>query len=121
MGNRGDRPVMQIVTEWHVTNISPSRMPIRLLTAHLLKPRVNDVDVYNAIVSTSSSVGYIDNFENEIPAGQTSRVHIEFYIGLSSKSRSKPIKARIVIIDQLSNKHKLPVIRLLSFNALAGK
>ena len=52
---------MQIVTEWHVTNISPSRMPI-LLTAHLLKPRVNDVDVYNAIVSTSSSVGYVDNF-----------------------------------------------------------
>jgi hypothetical protein len=121
MGNRGDRPVMQIVTEWHVTNISPSRMPIRLLTAHLLKPRVNDVDVYNAILSTSSSVGYIDNFENEIPAEQTSRVHIEFYIGLSPKSRSKAIKARIVVIDQLSNKHKLPVIRLLSFNASAGK
>ena len=43
---------MQIVTDWHVTNIS--QVPVRMLSARLLQPQLDDPEAFSVIFTAKS-------------------------------------------------------------------
>jgi hypothetical protein len=107
-----EQPNADIRTHWKVTNLSPSGMPpARLLTARLVKPRLRNARLAGA--PTESANAIVISVDGErIPLGQTREVDIHFYVVLPPGRLNKPIRLKIIVVDQLSNEHKLPPITL---------
>jgi hypothetical protein len=109
----GEQPIADIRTIWKVTNASPyaGMPPARLLTARLAKPRLRNTRLANAPTeSTNAMVVSVDG--ERIPVGLTREVDIHFYVAVPAGRLNKPMKLKIVVVDQLSNEHKLPSIML---------
>jgi hypothetical protein len=51
-------------------------------------------------------------YNDIIPPGTTRRISVAFAITLPEDRAKKPIELKIIVIDQLSNEHKLPPITL---------
>jgi hypothetical protein len=114
IGSQGDKPILCIATDWHVTHVpgSGSAMPIRLLNPHLVEPFAKYLIHIHAIISSENSL------EGVIPEGETRNLIIQCYLSKVLKSE-KPIKVRLTVEDQLANKHKLPpvVVKQLPWQA----
>jgi hypothetical protein len=107
----GFPPMADLRTYWKVTNASPSGMPARLLTARLVKPRLRDARVANAPTEGTNAI--VVSVDGElIPWCYTREVFIQFVLVLPSGRLNKPIRIKIVAVDQLSNEHQLPPMTL---------
>ena len=100
----GEQPIADIRTHWKVTNASPSGIPARLLTARLVKPRLRDARLGNAPESANAIMVSVDG--ELIPRGSTREVDIHFFVVLPAGRLNKPIKLKIIVVDQLANEHK---------------
>jgi len=106
-------PNVQIFTHWNVTNASASGVPARLLRARLAKPRVRDSEAI--YIHTGSTNGRV--YPNEdIPTGATRRLTIVFLAVLPSDRVKKPIKVKVIVVDQFSREHRLRPITLQPIN-----
>lgn len=111
-----EQPMSDIRTHWKVTNLSPSGMPpARLLTARLVKPRLRDARLPNAPTESTNAM-VVSVYGELIPRGCTRELDIHFFIALPSGRLKKPMKLKIVVVDQLSKQHKLPPITLEPHN-----
>jgi hypothetical protein len=106
-------PNVQIFIHWNVTNASASGIPARLLRARLAKPRVRDSEAI--YIHTGSTNGRVYPNE-EIPTGATRRLTIVFLAVLPSDRVKKPIKVKVIVVDQFSREHRLRPIRLQPIN-----
>lgn len=97
MGSTGNEPTMQVVSSWHVTNITNNQLFI--LGARIVKPRT-DGHVFVEHPETRIFGSY------PILPGDTSEVSADFWIQPPVKEKGQPFKARIVLIDQYGNEHK---------------
>jgi len=98
----------QIQSQWNVTNVSRSGMPARLLRSRLAKPRLQD-----ARPEFEEATGHIIiQRADDIRANETERISIHFFAVLPSSKLGKSITLDIVVIDQLSNEHALPPIKV---------
>jgi hypothetical protein len=112
MHRDGEQPIADIRTHWKVTNLSPPGLPAaRLLTARLVKPRLRDARLAGAPTESTNAM-VVSVYGELIPRGDTREVDIHFYVVLPPGRLNKPIKLKIIVVDQLSNKHKLPTITL---------
>jgi hypothetical protein len=109
----GSQPMSDIRTHWKVTNLSQTGLPAaRLLTARLVKPRLRDTRLANA--PTESTNAMVVSVDGElIPRGYTRELDILFFVAVPPGRLSKPMKLKIVVVDQLSNEHKLPPVTLM--------
>jgi hypothetical protein len=112
MGTQGDKPVLFIVTRWHVTHEpgSGSGLPVRLLKVHLQKPFAKYL-LY-AHLSLMSGQYVRSRAEDTIPEGETRTLIIQCHFSKVLKP-GKPIKVRLALEDQLANKHTLPPVTVL--------
>src|SRR5258708_2858570 len=79
LGKAGNRVMTQIDTHWYVTNATESRMPVQLLKARLLEPRVRHPSVRcyaNTARFAGEPVGDVYSPEHKIPWGETRNVSI---------------------------------------------
>jgi len=102
-------PNVQICMHWNVTNASSSGMPARLVRARLARPRLSDSE--GMYIHTGSTNGRV--YPNEdIPPGSTRRLTTVFVAVLPSIRVKKPVKVKVIVVDQLSREHKLDPITL---------
>ena len=97
MGSSSDKPAMQIVGRFQVTNITK-----------------NDILLTSAIIKKSKTQGlvmvkdYQSNYYgdyNKIPAGHTTNITIDFWISPPFKKEGESFVSDIAILDQFANKH----------------
>lgn len=99
MGAMGDQPMMQIVGELNVTNIS--KYGVYVMGAKLRKPRA----VGHALVRAQDSNIYSQ--ADIIPQGGVSALRFDFYVQPPVCDKGKLFKADVAIIDQFGNEHWL--------------
>jgi hypothetical protein len=103
IGRRGTESVMQIETDWYVTNNSP--VPARLVSARLVKPRVDDPKGLN-LIDGASALGRTHSSHFVIPPGESWHVSIGFHIGPPSQKAGKPLRVEIAVTDQFGGEHR---------------
>ena len=99
MGSMDNQPMMQIVGDLHVTNIS--KVGVILMGARMRKPKATG----HALVSSSTSRAYSQ--KNVIPVGSVSDLRFDFYVQPPVREKGELFKADIAIIDQFGNEHWL--------------
>jgi len=97
MGSSGNEAAMQVVSRWHVTNITNDQLLI--LGARIVRPRT-DGHVYVEHPESRIFGSY------PILPGDTSEVSADFWIQPPVKKKGQVFKARIVLIDQYGNELK---------------
>lgn len=104
IGKDGNQLFTRIDTQWHVTNVPNSRTIVRLLTARLLKPRVDHPTAHCRVL--------FSGFENEIVPGETCQISIYFFVHLHLQQQGKRLEVRFAVTDQFAKQHLLPAIAL---------
>ena len=99
MGAMGDQPMMQIVGDLNVTNIS--KYGVHVMGAKLRKPRAVGHANVRAQDSNTCSQAHI------IPQGGVSHLRFEFFVQPPVCDKGKLFKADVAIIDQFGNEHGL--------------
>jgi hypothetical protein len=112
MGSIGDKPILVIVTRWHVTHEpgSGSRMPVRLLKAHLMKPLAKYL-IHSQVIITSGKYQRT-LWDDTIPEGETRNLTINCNLSKVLKTE-KRLEVHLAVEDQLQNNHILPPIMVL--------
>jgi hypothetical protein len=98
MGGRGDKPVMQIVGDLNVTNIS--NYGVYLKGIRLRKPRTDG----HVVVRSQKSDIYGDYM---IPRGAISDLRFDLWVEPPVSEKGTPFKGDVTIIDQFGNEHWL--------------
>src|SRR5574341_163056 len=88
MGSINKQPAMQLVSNWYVTNITND--PVIILGSRILRPRID---------------GHV--FATQISKGATDKVSAHFWIQPPVCKQGRDFKAKIVLIDQFGNEHKI--------------
>lgn len=99
MGSMGEQPVMQIVGDLNVTNIS--RYGVFVMGAKLREPKV----LGYALVRAHDSHMY--DTKHVIPTGAISDLRFDFYVQPPFTEEGKSFRADVAIIDQFANEHWL--------------
>jgi hypothetical protein len=99
MGTMGGQPVMQIVGDLNITNIS--RYGLFVMGAKLREPKA----VGHALVRAHDSDMY--DTKNAIPEGAISDLRFDFYVQPPFTEEGKSFKADVAIVDQFGNEHWL--------------
>lgn len=99
LGSMGDQPLMQIVGDLNVTNISKSG--VVLMGARLRKHKATG----HVMVQRHNSREY--STMNGIPAGAVSELRFDLYVQPPVCKTGKTFKADVAIIDQFNNEHWL--------------
>jgi len=120
IGSQGNKPILVIVTRWHVTHEpgSGSGLPVRLLKVHPLKPFAEEF-IHGHVVTMSDEYPNT-RLETVIPEGQTRELIIRCHLSKVLKTE-KPLKVHLAVEDQLANKHKLPPITVLPVPVSPGQ
>ncbi|MDF0650700.1 MAG: hypothetical protein P0121_04410 [Nitrospira sp.] len=105
MGSMGSQPVMQIVGDLNVTNIS--MYDVVVMGAKLRKPKA----VGHALVRAHDSNMYSQ--AHSIPRSGISELRFDFFVQPPVKEEGKPFKADVAIIDQFGNEHWLKGLEFL--------
>lgn len=105
MGAMGDKPVMQIVGNLNVTNIS--RFGVFVMGAKLKKPKA----VGHALVRAYDSNMYGTN--HMIPQGGVSDLRFDLLVQPPVREKGQQFKADVAIIDQFGNEHWLKGLEFL--------
>ncbi len=111
IGRHGDVPSLQIVTQWYVTNTSS--VPVRLLSARLIQPRIGDPNFF-AVIFSGEDKGALHQHNVAIPPGRTWHVTMQFYGGQPTKGRSQPLDVEVMAVDQFGNEHLAPAVTVRS-------
>jgi hypothetical protein len=110
----GNRVMTQTDTHWYVTNATESRMPVQLLKARLLEPRVRHPSARcyaNTARFVDEPVGEVYSPEHKIPSGEMRKVSIHFFVELHLQRPGKPLmRVRFAVTDQLAKEHPMPPI-----------
>jgi len=99
MGSSDGKPAMQIVCEWHVTNVTD--IPIVVTTAFVKKPRAE---------ATLPLVRHPrDNVfgSYRIAPKDTTRLALDFWVAPPACNEDETFKATIIVKDQFGNEHKV--------------
>lgn len=99
MGAMGEQPVMQIVGDLNVTNIST--YGVFVMGAKLRNPKA----VGHAHVRAHDSNIY--GTKNIIPQADVSDLRFSFFVQPPVREQGQPFKADVAIIDQFGNEHWL--------------
>lgn len=99
MGEMKGQPMMQIVGDLNVTNIS--KFGVIVMGARMRKPKATG----HAMVSSHESQLY--SSKNVIPVGAVSDLSFDFYVQPPVREKGNPFKADVAIIDQFGNEHWL--------------
>ena len=99
MGVMSGQPVMQVVGDLNVTNIS--KVGVIVMGARMRKPKATG----HALVSSHESQLY--SSKNVIPVGAVSDLRFDFYVQPPVCEKGNLFKADIAIIDQFGNEHWL--------------
>jgi hypothetical protein len=92
------KPVMQVVFDGHVTNISGR--PMRVLRAETPKPLTHCDSV---LVSNNHDARRPQILE----ADECAEIHTLFFVDTAKPARGKPWKSTVIFIDQYGNRHKV--------------
>lgn len=103
MGSGSGQPLMQIVGDLTVTNISTRN--IFVMGAKMRKPQATG----NAFVSVYNSQLY--GSKNSIPEGAIGDLRFDFYVQPPVREKGKPFQADIAIVDQFGNEHWLKDVK----------
>lgn len=98
MGHIGDKPVMQIVGDLNVTNIS--NYGVYLKAVKLRKPRTDG----HVVVRAQKADIYGDYV---IPQGAISKLRFDLWVEPPVSEKGTPFKGDVAIIDQFGNEHWL--------------
>jgi hypothetical protein len=120
IGKIGDQPIACIVIKWHATREpgSPNEMEARLLKVHLLQPSPKSL-IHSDVITTSGEYANT-RLENAIPEGKTRKVIVRCNL-TKIPNPKRPIKVRLVLEDQLENKHVLRPVTVLPMPAVDAK
>ena len=99
LGSMGEQPLMQIVGDLNVTNIS--KHGVVLMVARLRKPKATG----HVMIQRHNSSEY--STMDGIPAGAVSELRFSFYVQPPVCKTGKTFKADVAIIDQFNNEHWL--------------
>ena len=101
MGAQSGNQAMQIVTRWHVTNITPR--PVKVLRA---KAKVKGT---SAEIEGVATVRHPDvnehSSEYHIHPGATSPATADFWINPPVRKEGEELELRVTLIDQFGNPH----------------
>jgi hypothetical protein len=97
----GEKPVMQVVFEGHVTDISGQ--PNRILRADILKPlaHADMVLVCNGHDARRSQV---------LSPNECTDIHTMFFVDAVTPAKGSPWRGSVVFIDQYNNRHKIRIV-----------
>ncbi len=99
MGLRNNKPVMQILAQWYVTNITTE--PVIVTNGFIKKPK------------TETTLTLIKHPNKNVFGGfpilprRTTQLMLDFWIQPPIYKENKSFKADIIIVDQFGNKHKV--------------
>src|SRR6266536_2473304 len=96
----GDRPAMQIISEWRVTNIA--KEAIHMHRAHIVRPRKarTDGEVFVIDPRTNCAGDWM------LAPRSTAQVLTQFFVHPPVCKEGEDFKAKIVFTDQFGNEHK---------------
>ncbi len=97
-GSVAGKPAMQVVGQWHVTNITGDN--VRLLGAKILKP-LTEGHVITRHPDENIFGSYL------ILPGETTEVHSDFWVIPPTCKEGKDFKTSVILIDQYGNEHKI--------------
>lgn len=89
---------MHASAQWRATNVTDS--PVRIVRAYVEKPSAEGL-----IVLFRMSEGKTSGV-HEIAPGSTAEVSVDFWIDPPTKKPGKPLRASVVLLDQLGNRHR---------------
>jgi hypothetical protein len=98
MGSFNERPAMQVVGDWRVTNIA--RLPVHLLHARLVKPATT-----GSVMVTEPDRRVVST--DPIPPGATTWASVLFWVQPPVRRVGENFTATVVIVDQFGNEHRL--------------
>jgi hypothetical protein len=109
ISRQGDKPILVILTRWYVTHEvgSGSGLSVRLLKVHLLNPFAECL--IDSELTITGGVGESKPWDPTIPEGETRILTIHCNL-LKVVNAEKRLKVRLIVEDQLDNKHVLPPI-----------
>jgi hypothetical protein len=96
----GDQPVMQIVSEWQVTNLAKKAIHIHRVRIRQPRKARTDGEVYMIDPQT--------NLADDVMLAPRSSAEVltQFFVHPPVCQEGEDFKAKIVFIDQFGNKHK---------------
>ncbi len=99
MGKTGEqKPAMQVVSYWYVTN--QSDIPIKILNAYIKNPLT-----YGHVLTKDINSPYHGSYP--VPALTTTDLHADFWITPPIKKEGKRLKLDIVFVDQYGQKRTI--------------
>ncbi|SRR5216683_1600801 len=102
----GGNPAMQVVCSLHVTNITDDT--VKILRAYIKRPHTDSWDVDTILHNPYGR--RVAGGSYPIPPKQTAEVHALFFVVPPVREKGKEFKAKVVLIDQFGNEHKLKKI-----------
>lgn len=102
LGTSKGEPIMQIVSEWYITNISYG--DVFVCKVSLRKPKT----IGNIAVRHPSRDIYGDYL---IPPGKTTEAQVDFWVQPPTRKENEPFVGTIDFIDQFGNSHRVRKVR----------
>ncbi len=96
MGSSGEKPAMQIVTQFKATNIT--NLDILVTQARMKKPKC-----YGHVLTRHPDQNMYGSYM--IPARKISEVSLDFWVMPPIKKKGESFKADIGVVDQFGNEH----------------
>ena len=99
MGSVGQKPAMQVVCEWHATNLTDG--PIVITTAFIKKPRT---EATHPLVRHP----YKNVFGSyRVQAKDTTKLILDFWVEPPVRKEGEAFKATVIVKDQFDNEHRI--------------
>ena len=99
MGSSNDEPAMQVVCEWHATNITNE--PIVVTTAFVKKPKTETIIPLTKHPHDNVYGSY------RIRPKDTTKLMLDFWITPPVRKEREDFRATIIVKDQFDNKHEV--------------
>jgi hypothetical protein len=99
MGSSNGEPAMQVVCEWHVTNITNE--PIIVTTAFVKKPKTETILPLTKHPRDNVYGSY------RIRPKDTTKLVLDFWISPTVRKERDDFKATIIVKDQFNNEYKV--------------
>ena len=108
MGNSGDKPVMQIVAHWHVTNLRPDSV-IGILRCQL-RFKGSDTKHEGQVLIEKPDRPW--SAKHGIPSGKTRDVSTDFLVMPPICEAGENIEVQLILTDQLGNEQETEFVTL---------
>lgn len=99
MGSVNHSPAMQIVCEWHATNLT--KIPVVVTTAFIKKPKTEA----NHPMVKHPYKNVVGNYR--IQPNDTTKLMLDFWIATPLRKEGETFKATVIVKDQFGNEHRI--------------